>query len=98
MEAPDRAQPRADLQGGAVPAGGRSPLMDTMEVNKACAAVLVAGIAFFLTGTIGDVLVHSTPPKEAAIKIEIAPTTATTGGPQEQKELPPLAPLLASAD
>src|SRR5689334_4687644 len=73
--------------------------MDTMEVNKACAAVLVAGIAFFLTGTIGEILVHSTVPKETAIKIEVAPpTTATAGGPQEQQELPPLAPLLASAD
>ena len=32
--------------------------MESMEVNKAIAAVLVAGIAFFLTGTIGTILVQ----------------------------------------
>ena len=31
--------------------------MDSMELNKGVAAVLVAGIAFFVTGTIGDILV-----------------------------------------
>ena len=31
--------------------------MDSMEVNKAIAAVLVAGIAFFVTGTVGTILV-----------------------------------------
>ena len=32
--------------------------MDSMEVNKACAAVLVAGITFMVAGLIGDGLVH----------------------------------------
>jgi cytochrome c len=71
--------------------------MDTMEVNKACAAVLVAGIAFFITGLAGDILVHSTVPKEPAIKIEGAPA-ATTGGAPTAEALPPIAPLLAKAD
>ena len=53
--------------------------MDTMEVNKACAAVLVAGIAFFISGMVGDILVQNTVPKEPAIKIEGAPATRTWG-------------------
>jgi cytochrome c len=71
--------------------------MDTMEVNKACAAVLVAGIAFFVTGMVGDILVHSPMPKEPAIKIEGAPA-ATGGGEPKEEALPPIAPLLAKAD
>jgi cytochrome c len=71
--------------------------MDTMEVNKVCAAVLVAGIAFFLTGMIGDILVQSTVPKEPAIKIEGAPAAPAGGAPAEEA-LPPIAPLLAKAD
>ena len=36
--------------------------MDSMEVNKGIAAVLVAGIAFFITGLIGDNLVREELP------------------------------------
>jgi cytochrome c len=67
-----------------------------MEVNKAVAAVLVAGIAFFITGTIGMSLVHESVPEKTAIKIEgvvAAPTGAAKPAP-----LPPIAPFLASAD
>jgi cytochrome c len=71
--------------------------MDTMEVNKIGAAVLVAGIAFFISGMIGDILVHPTPPKEPALKIEGAPA-ATGGGEPKEEALPPIAPLLAKAD
>ena len=42
--------------------------MDSMEVNKGVAAVLVAGIAFFITGTIGDILVKAHRPREPAFK------------------------------
>lgn len=71
--------------------------MDTMEVNKTLAAVLVAGIAFFMTGLIGDGLVREKRPSEPAIKID---TTAAAAGPAAPKEeaLPPVAPLLAKAD
>ena len=73
--------------------------MDTMEVNKGVAAILVAGIAFFLTGTIGTILVRETPLKEPAIKIEgAAPAAAPTGGAPKEEALPPVAPLLAKAD
>src|ERR1700759_2502490 len=70
--------------------------MDSLEVNKVVAAVLVAGIVFFITGLVGDSLVHETAPKVPAIKIEVA-QTAAPGQPQSAA-LPPLAPLLAKAD
>jgi cytochrome c len=68
-----------------------------MEINKITAAVLTAGIAFFLTGTIGDLLVSVHRPKEAAIKIEGAPAEAAPAAAPAEK-LPPIGPLLASAD
>jgi hypothetical protein len=35
--------------------------MDTMEINKGIAAILIAGIAFFVTGMISDGLVRTHP-------------------------------------
>ncbi len=43
--------------------------MDSMEVNKGIAAILVAGITFFLVGTIGANLVTETKPEKTAIAI-----------------------------
>lgn len=71
--------------------------MDSMEVNKAIAAVLVAGIAFFLTGTIGMNLVNEQPLKATAIKIEVPEAGAPSGQPAPA-QLPPVAALLAKAD
>ncbi len=71
--------------------------MDTMEVNKAVAAVLVAGIAFFITGTIGMGLVRETVPEKTAIKIE-GVEAAPTAGAEKPEALPPIAPFLATAD
>jgi cytochrome c len=71
--------------------------MDTMEVNKAVAAVLVAGIAFFITGTIGMGLVHESVPEKTAIKIE-GVVAAPAAGAAKPAPLPPIAPFLASAD
>jgi cytochrome c len=67
-----------------------------MEVNKGIAAILVAGIIFFLTGLIGDSLVREREPEKPALAIAAAPATGATeakpAGPA------PIAPLLASAD
>jgi cytochrome c len=71
--------------------------MDSMEVNKAIAAVLVAGIVFFLSGTIGVNLVNEKPLKQPAIKIEVPEGAAPSGQPVAPK-LPPIAALLAKAD
>jgi cytochrome c len=72
--------------------------MDSMEVNKAIAAVLVAGIVFFLTGLVADNLVSPTPLEKSVLDIKGVPAEASTGGPPKPAVLPPIAPLLAKAD
>ena len=71
--------------------------MDSMEVNKTIAAVLVAGIVFFLSGTIGMNLVDEKPLDKPAIKIEI-PQAASPSGAPAPVQLAPIAALLAKAD
>jgi cytochrome c len=70
--------------------------MDSLEVNKGIAAVLVAGIAFFLTGLIGDNLVRETVPEKPVLNIATAPAAST--GEAKPAGPAPIAPLLASAD
>ncbi len=72
--------------------------MDSLEVNKGIAAVLVAGIAFFLTGLIGDNLVRELLPDKPVLNIATAPTAPTAGGEAKPAGPAPIAPLLASAD
>ncbi len=71
--------------------------MDSMEVNKVFAAVLVGGITFMLSTVIADGLVHPVELKQSAIKIEgaeaQAPAPADAPAPIE-----PIAPFLAAAD
>jgi cytochrome c len=70
--------------------------MDSMEVNKGIAAILVAGIAFFITGTIGSNLVSKTRLEKPVLDIKVA---AEAGTPAPKPvELAPIAPLLAKAD
>jgi cytochrome c len=71
--------------------------MDSMEVNKGIAAVLVGGILFFLTGLIGDSLVREREPEKPALAIAAAPAP-TAGGEAKPAGPAPIAPLLASAD
>jgi cytochrome c len=71
--------------------------MDSMEVNKGIAAVLVGGIAFFLTGLIGDTLVRERELEKSVLNIAVAPA-ATGGGEAKPAGPAPIAPLLASAD
>src|SRR5579875_429869 len=74
--------------------------MDSLEVNKFVAAILTAGIAFFVTGTIADNLITEERPAKPVLKIE-APagsTGATSTASEQPEQLPPLAPLLAKAD
>jgi cytochrome c len=71
--------------------------MDSMEVNKGIAAILVAGILFFLTGLIGDALVRERLPEKTVLNIAAAPAASGAGAAQPAA-LPPIAPLLASAD
>ncbi|MBS0644319.1 MAG: c-type cytochrome [Acetobacteraceae bacterium] len=70
--------------------------MDSMEVNKTIAAVLVAGIVFFLSGFIGDLLVSNSRPHQVAFKIE-TPAEGPKGGAPAPAATP-IAVLLAKAD
>jgi cytochrome c len=68
--------------------------MDTMQINKAAAAVLVSGIAFFVAGRIGAILVSPAPLTRTHIPID-AGTGPAVAAPAAEV---PLATLLASAD
>lgn len=72
--------------------------MDSMEVNKGIAAVLVVGIVFFLTGLIGDKLVTETVPSKPAIEIKGAAAPAASTTAAAPAPLAPIAPLMATAD
>ena len=71
--------------------------MDSLELNKAFAAVLVAGIAFSGAGLIGGALVKPHHLEKPVIKIDVPEAggegAAPAGAPEE-----PIALLLASAD
>jgi len=72
--------------------------MDSMDVNKAVAAVLVAGIAFFITGLLGDNFIFDKPPAKPPISIPNVEAPTEGGGAPQPAVLPPIAPLLASAN
>jgi cytochrome c len=76
---------------------GKTGRMDSMEVNKGIAAVLVVGIVFFLTGLIGDKLVYLTEPGKPALEFKsaAAPAASEAAAPAP---LAPISSLLASAD
>jgi cytochrome c len=71
--------------------------MDSMEVNKAIAAILVGGIIFFLTGLIGDILVRERLPEKPVLAIAAAPAP-TAGGEAQPAGPGPIDALLATAD
>ncbi len=75
--------------------------MDSMEVNKAIAAILTAGIAFGVAGVIGRAVVHPTKPHESAIQIgepTAEATPAAAAAAPAAPALEPITPLLASAN
>ena len=69
--------------------------MDSLEVNKVFAAVLVAGVGFMAATLLADGLVSPTPLAHTVLKIE-APTPSASAAPAAAT-LTPIAPLLASA-
>lgn len=72
--------------------------MDSIEVTKISTAVLVAGIAYFMTGLIGANIVHMERPAKTAIEIKGGEEPAAAAGAPAEAPLPPIAPLLAAAD
>lgn len=70
--------------------------MNSMEVNKAFAAILTAGIAFMVAGQVGKILVHPDRLHESAISVgEPAPSASQAPA---TPTLPPIGPLLANAN
>lgn len=70
--------------------------MSSMEVNKAFAAILTAGVAFGVSGFIGGLLVHPERPHHAAIQIgqpEAAQGTQAPAAPAQE----PIGNLMANA-
>ena len=77
---------------------GKSRRMDSMEVNKGIAALLVGGIVFFLIGLLGDLLVREELPLKPVLNIAAAPEAAAGGGEAKPAGPGPIAALLATAD
>ena len=75
--------------------------MASLEVNKAFAAVLTAGVVFGVSGLLGRALIHPDRPHESAIQIgEVAATQATQApaAAAAAAAVEPITPLLASAN
>lgn len=69
--------------------------MDSLEANKAIAAVLVAGVAFMVSTLVADGLVHPTQLAKTAMEVELPKPAAATAAKTPETPLPV---LLASAD
>lgn len=72
--------------------------MDSMGLNKGIAAVLIAGIAFFITGLLGDNLIYMTEPTNSPLPIKAATGPSEGAAPAAPAGPAPIVPLLASAD
>jgi cytochrome c len=72
-------------------------MSDSLALNKMMASILVGGIVFLVSGFIADGLVHPQHLAKTAIKIDV-PITAPVASAAAAAPLPPIAPLLASAD
>ena len=72
--------------------------MDSLEVNKVIAAILVAGIAFMVSGFIGEILVRRHELTKPAIEIAGVPSETAPIAEAQAPKAPPILPLLASAD
>jgi cytochrome c len=67
----------------------------SLEANKVFAAVLTAGIAFMVTGVIGDAIVHPKRLETSALAVAAPPPAAAPAAPVEAV---PIGPLLAAAN
>ena len=72
--------------------------MDSLEVNKVCAAVLVAGIGFMGATLIADGLVSPKELAKTAVLVEGVQTTAAPAAAAVEAPPAPIAPFLAAAD
>lgn len=68
--------------------------MSGIELNKIAGAILSAALLAMVVGIVGDALVR--PGSHEAADVQV--TAQAPAPPEEKKELPPIAPLLAKAD
>ena len=71
--------------------------MDSFELNKITAAVLIALLVAMIACLVGDAVVHPEKPLKKAYVVEVQENT-TTISDKEEKALQPIEPLLAKAD
>lgn len=71
--------------------------MDTLEVNKVIAAVLVSGIAFMVAGFVADAVVSPKELEKPVLKIAMQATQPSAAA-AKPAPIPPITPLLAKAD
>ena len=69
----------------------------SLELNKAFAAVLTAGVAFMVAGVVGDAVVSPNRLERSAIQIGEPPPAQQAAAPAAPA-LEPIAPLLAAAN
>lgn len=73
--------------------------MGNLEFNKIFAALLVAGLIAMVAGILARALVHPEHLAENVIKVDTSVLgNADAAAPAKDEPLPPIAPLLASAD
>lgn len=70
----------------------------SLELNKAFAAVLTAGIAFMGAGIVGEQLVHAPRLERSAIQIGEAPQAQQAAAPAAAAPTESVLPLLAAAN
>lgn len=70
----------------------------SLELNKAFASVLTAGVVFMGAGVIGGLVVHPHRLETAAISIGATPQTAAPAAAAAAPALEPILPLLAAAN
>ncbi|MBT3535535.1 MAG: c-type cytochrome [Rhodospirillaceae bacterium] len=70
--------------------------MSGLELNKIVGAVLTAALFFVVIGFIGDALVN--PKAHKAASMTVTASKAPAAAPKKAEPLPPITPLLASAD
>ena len=76
-------------------------IMDSFEINKIIAAILMTALIIIGIGKFTDVLFHVEKPKESAYKIEgleMAPTQTSTSSEMKAEEKINIAELLALGD
>ncbi len=71
----------------------------SLELNKAFAGILTAGIAFMVTGIIAGQVIHPHVPEHSAIKIgDVAAPAGAAAPAAAPVQLEPIGPLLANAN